>query len=72
MTPNNYDISFNQNQIPSNIEPETAVNLQKRLQKLMPLTKYIHVQLNTEQNEYFNKVNVIPKLKINNKEVKFL
>ena len=72
MTPNNYDISYNHDQIPSNIKPETALNLQKRLQKLMPLTKFIHVQLNTEHKEYLNHVDVITKMKINNQEVKFL
>ena len=71
MTPNNYDIDFNPNNIPSNIQLETAVNLQKRLQKLMPLTKYIHLMLNSEQTSYTNHINITTKMKINNKEVKF-
>lgn len=72
MTPNNYDIDFNPNNIPSNIQPETAVNLQKRLQKLMPLTKYIHLMLNSEQTSYTNHLNITTKMRINNKEVKFI
>lgn len=72
MTPNNYDIDFNPNNIPSNIQLETAVNLQKRLQKLMPLTKYIHLMLNSEQTSYTNHINITTKMKINNKEVKFI
>lgn len=72
MTPNNYDISFNPNDIPSNIQPETAVNLQKRLQKLMPLTKYIHLMLDSGQTSYANHLDVTTKMKINNKEVRFI
>ena len=41
MTPNNYDISFNTENIPSNIPLENGHNLEKRLQKLMPLSKML-------------------------------
>lgn len=41
--PNNYDIEFDTTQIPTNIPIENGRNLEKRLQKLMPLGKIIHV-----------------------------
>lgn len=41
--PNNYDIEFDVTQIPVNIPVENGRNLEKRLQKLMPLGKIIHV-----------------------------
>ena len=44
--PNNYDIEFDTTQIPANIPVENGRNLEKRLQKLMPLGKIIHVQYN--------------------------
>ena len=65
MTPNNYDISFNTENIPSNIPIENGHNLEKRLQKLMPLSKIIHVDFNPlnlkEDNNVFisSKVNLI-------------
>lgn len=46
LNPNNYDIEFDSVQIPSNIPVENGRNLEKRLQKLMPLGKIIHVKQN--------------------------
>lgn len=71
-TPNNFDLSFDTNKIPSNIEMEPAVNLQKRLQKLMPLSKYIHLTLETDELDKINHFMITTKLKINGKGVKFL
>lgn len=71
-TPNNFDLSFDVNKIPSNIEMESAVNLQKRLQKLMPLSKIIHLDLQTDELNKTNHFAVTTKLKINGKGVKCL
>lgn len=71
-TPNNYDISFNPSHIPSNISTESADSLQKRLQKLMPLSKRIHVNLETEELTEKNDFKIHTCLRINNKDVDLL
>ncbi len=73
MTPNNYDIYFNPDEIPTNIKRENVPNLIKRLQKLMPISKKIHVNLTTdaEQITESNTFQLFTNLKINNKTVKF-
>lgn len=74
MTPNNYDLFFNQEEIPANIKRENAPNLINRLQKLMPVSKILHVNLNTapETITESNQFTINTSLKINNREVKFL
>lgn len=72
MTPNNYDIYFDYAGIPSNIPIENADKLTKRLQKLMPLSKKIHLNLDPESLARKNSIHLLTKLKINNKEVKIL
>lgn len=57
-TPNNYDIYFDYNSIPSNIKVESAHDLQKRLQRTMPLTKIIHVNLEKEALPQMNMVHM--------------
>ena len=47
-TPNNFDIYMDYTGIPSNIPKENANDLKNRLQKTMPLTKKIHLNLETE------------------------
>ena len=71
-TPNNYEISFNPNKIPTNIKTENNSSLQKRLQKLLPTSKKIHIKLQTEQLTEHNDFKIHTQLKIANKEVKFL
>ena len=71
-TPNNFDLKFNVNKIPSNIVMESASNLQYRLQKLMPLSKIIHLDLDIDELEHSDYINITSKLMINGKEVKFL
>lgn len=70
-TPNNYDLTFNPKDIPSNIPVETADELEKRLQKLMPLGKIIHVSLNSLNQLKVNDYSMGSSLKINNKRVRF-
>lgn len=71
-TPNNFDLHFDVNKIPSNIQMESAVDLQKRLQKLMPPSKYIHLDLDTDELNKREHIRIITKLQINGKGVKFL
>ena len=71
-TPNNYEISFNPSDIPSNIQTETSDSLQKKLQKLMPATKKININLETKELTENNDFKLHTGLKINNKEIEFL
>ena len=71
-TPNNFDISFNPSQIPSNIKTESTDSLQKRLQKLLPATKRIHINLYTEELDENNDLKLHTSLRINKKEVEFI
>lgn len=48
ITPNDYDFTFNYDEIPANINMEDAANLCARLQNLMPLTKVLHLNLDTK------------------------
>lgn len=52
-TPSDYDITFNPNDIPSNINYIDADNLTKHLQSKIPLTRKVHLQLtpNTLENK---------------------
>lgn len=70
-TPNNYDLTFNPSEIPANIPVETADELEKRLQKLMPLGKIIHVSLNSLNQLNVNDYSMGSSLKINNIKVRF-
>ena len=66
MTPNNYDLYFNPAEIPSNIKRENVP-------KLMPISKIIHVNLNTdaEQISESNTIQLSSSLKVNGKKVNF-
>ena len=72
MTPNNYDIRFNESNIPINIPRENGYNLEKRLQKLIPLSKFIHLDFDTNALESNNHITIDSKLKINNTKVDFI
>ena len=69
MTPNNYDISFNKEDIPSNIPVENGYDLEKRLQKLIPLSKFIHLDFDSNALESNNQIGIHTSLKINNQRV---
>lgn len=71
-TPNNFDIYFDQNNIPANIPRESAASLQKRLQKLMPLSKIIHLNMDSEELNQTNHIKIHTKMKLNNNEVDFI
>ena len=78
MTPNNYDLQFEIDKIPSNIQIENQNNLEKRLQKLMPLSKIIHVNLSLVSTPQNNALSLFSKLVLKDtsgnilKEVEFL
>ena len=71
-TPNNYDIAFDPSKIPSNIQTENSSSLQKRLQKLMPTSKRIHINLSTQELTEKNDLRLHTNLRINKKEVNLL
>lgn len=70
MTPNNFDLYFDPNQIPTNIITEPPHELLLRLQKHLPLTKILHLNLDAEQNTYSNvlHLNTSVKLKFNTRD----
>ena len=57
-TPNNYDLYFDYNSIPVNIITESPSNLQKRLQNCLPLTKILHLNLDTDDEYQSNSVHI--------------
>ena len=50
-TPADFDLYFDYTAIPKNIKLTDATNLSKQLQQLMPLTKTVHLNLNTDMKE---------------------
>ena len=50
-TPADFDLYFDYTAIPKNIKLTDATNLSKQLQQLMPLTKTLHLNLNTDMKE---------------------
>lgn len=44
-TPNDYDITFDVDKIPSNIQIEDVIDLTNQLQNMMPLSKKVHLNL---------------------------
>ena len=57
-TPNDYDLQFPVEEIPSNIKKEDTANLTQRLQRKMPLTKTIHLNLNEDSHSLKNNLTV--------------
>lgn len=68
-TPNNYDLYFDYNNIPVNIKVEKAFDLVRRLQRTMPLTKIIHLNMETETIPRSNGVSLHTNVKIGGKPV---
>lgn len=64
-TPSDYDLIFDYTKIPANINMEDASNLTKRLQQYMPLSKVIHLNLNTNLKECSHTIQVHTSLKLN-------
>ncbi len=57
-TPADFDLYFNYTAIPKNIKLTDATNLSKRLQQLMPLTKTLHLNLETKIKDESQEVGV--------------
>ena len=70
MTPNNYDLYFPYNNIPVNIITESPSNLHKRLQRCLPLTKILHLNLETNDESKSNVLNVHSRVSLNYKTTK--
>lgn len=70
-TPNDYEITFDYNNIHSNIRMDNVVNLTRQLQSLTPLTKKLHLMMNVDDLQLYNDVKISTRMKINNVEVKF-
>lgn len=64
-TPNNYDVFFDYNSIPVNIPIEKPHDFRNRLQKLMPLTKIIHLNMDSDTFKEDNNIHLHTKLKLN-------
>lgn len=75
-TPNDYDLEFPIEEIPSNIPTEDTANLTTRLQKKFPLSKVIHLYLNEETKTVKNNLTIHTNLYLTindeTKEVKIL
>lgn len=71
-TPNDYDLYFDYEDIPSNIDLHDAISLSSQLQEVMPLTKVVHLHFNQTNKEYSQFVNIQTKLTLNSSEVKLI
>lgn len=63
-TPNNYDLSFDYNAIPVNIEVESNPELIKRLRKHMPLSKILHINMDSEGVQHNDGVELHTRTKV--------
>ena len=60
-TPNNYELYFDYNNIPVNIGLEKFHDLRKRLQKQLPLSKILHLNLEMDSVQANNECNLYTK-----------
>jgi len=63
-TPNNYDLYFDYNSIPANIEYEGNVNLIRRLKKHLPLSKLLHLNMETKNVNHNDEFTLFTKTKV--------
>lgn len=70
MTPNNYDLYFDYMKIPVNNIIEPPHELQKRLQRHLPLTKILHLNLENKNQPQYNNVIINSNLSINYAQLK--
>ena len=68
MTPNNFDLYFDYNNIPSNIITETPSELHQRLQSCLPVDKILHLNLDTENEKKDNLIHVHGNVVVNYKK----
>lgn len=68
-TPNDYELSFPHNSIPVNIPLENVPNLSDRINKVMPLSKHVHLVLNEGNKEFNSAISIVSELQLKiNKE----
>ena len=67
-TPNNYDLFFDYNGIPTNIEVENNHDLIRRLKKHLPLSKILHINMEDNNVESAETVNIYTSTKISFKQ----
>lgn len=63
-TPNNFDLYFNYTDIPSNIQVDSSVDLIRRLKKHLPLSKILHINMESENIQYMGEFNIYTQTKI--------
>ncbi len=63
LTPNNYDLFFDYNNIPANIPLEGKSDLIRQLKKCLPLSKRLHLNLETENISHDNAFNIYTRTK---------
>ena len=61
-TPNDFELSFPIDEIPSNINPQDTADLTTQLQKKFPLSKTIHLNLDETNKNIQNNVTISTKL----------
>lgn len=71
-TPNDYDLSFDFQDIPSNISLDDVVSLNHTIAEVTPLGKKIHLNLNTTSREYEGYINVRTSLTVNGRSIKII
>lgn len=62
-TPNDYELEFDFGMIPSNIRWEGPIDLQTSLNRLTPLSKKIHVMMNTSNKKIRNSICLTTKIR---------
>ena len=68
MTPNNFDLYFDYNSIPMNIDVGATYDLNKRLQRVMPLSKKIHLNLENRESSQSNGFNINTRIRLSFKK----
>ena len=63
-TPNDYELWFDTENIPNNINIEDVPNLSARLDKLTPLSKKVHIALKTDDKEHNNTISIVTDLTV--------
>ncbi|MBQ2832896.1 hypothetical protein [Methanobrevibacter sp.] len=72
MNPNNYDLYFNPEEVPSNIRVENGRNLEKRLNKLISPTQFVHLNIDSATLPADNNVVLYGEMLVNGKKVSFI
>lgn len=69
--PSNYEITFDIDEIPSNLKLENVIELEKRLKSKSPLTKKLHLILNSKNVDLVNNIKIHSSafIELNNKTV---